>query len=90
MKSADYLFLAILLLLFVGVQYIFAITLTVKEPAYVEITFNEPYIKNVNVEIHNANVILRIPIGGQTFDNCSFLIDGGNLQITGAGLWQAK
>jgi hypothetical protein len=89
MKIANYIFIIILLVLFIGIQYISTVILITKEPAYVEMMFNEPYIKNVNLEVHNADLVLRIPKGGQVFDNCTFLIDGGNIDIHGAN-WESK
>jgi hypothetical protein len=88
MKSANYVFVIILFFLFVGVQYISVVTLLAKDilhNPYMKIHFRDNIVRNIDIELYDADFLMDIPEGGIAFDNCTFLVDGGNYRIITSG-----
>jgi len=89
MKSVDYVFIGILLLYFVSVLSVVILLTKESRNSYVEMNFRDNIVRNIDIEIHDADFVINIPEGGLSFDNCTFLVEGGNYQITTAS-WRAK
>jgi len=80
MKPTDYIFAIITLLLLTGCQYIFTVTLLPRiSRSYTEISFHANYIRDIDLNVYNADLIVKLPKDGICFENCMFTIDGGNI-----------